>query len=108
MAQLLSYECFFALKGSKFFIIIVKPRPMCISLIGFQFHVPGSKENIFHLVKKSRLKPKFTILEFSKKSALDFKKQHFDYESISAIGCTSEGGQITKLDMVAISHNCKF
>ena len=28
------------------FLNIVKPKPMCVSGFGFQFHTPGTNENI--------------------------------------------------------------
>ena len=47
---------------------------------------------------------KFLELSKSKSS----KIQQFDYEYVSAVRCTSERGQMTKLEKIATSRNCNF
>ena len=48
------------------------------------------------------------LLEFSKSLCQTSKIQHIDCESISTVLCTSERGQMTKLDKVATNKNFKF
>ena len=55
----------------------VKPKPKCGSGIGFQFHTPGTKENILveklFLLKNHIFNQKSQISGIFKKSVLDFK-----------------------------------
>ena len=48
------------------------------------------------------------FLEFSKSQSKTSKIHLIDYEYISAVRCTSESGQKTKLEKVATRHNCNF
>ena len=48
------------------------------------------------------------FLEFSKSQSKTSKIHQFDYEYISAVRCTGERGQMTKLEKVATMHNCNF
>ena len=48
------------------------------------------------------------FLEFSKSLSLTLNIQQFDYEYIATVQCTSEKGQMTKVEKVANSHNCNF
>ena len=48
------------------------------------------------------------FLEFLKSQSKTSKIQQYAREYISAVRCTSERGQMTKLEKVATSHNCNF
>ena len=48
------------------------------------------------------------FLEFSKSQSLTSKIHQFDYEYISAVQCTGERGQMSKLEKVATMHNCNL
>ena len=98
----------------KTFNLVVKPKPKCGSGICFQFHTPGTKENIFSqknvFGKKSCFLPKITNFWNFQKVSLRLQRyvHQFDYASISAMRCTGERGQMTKLEKVATMHNCNF
>ena len=48
------------------------------------------------------------FLEFSRSQSKSSTIRQFDYEYISAVRCTGERGQMTKLEKVATRHNCNF
>ena len=48
------------------------------------------------------------FLEFSKSQSETSKIHQFDYGYISAVRCTGESGQMTKLETVATMHNSNF
>ena len=48
------------------------------------------------------------FLEFSKSQYWTSKIHQFDYEYISAVRCTGEREQMTKLEREATVHNCNF
>ena len=51
---------------------------------------------------------KSQISGISKSQSWTSKIHQFDYEYISAVRCTGERGQMTKLEKVATMQNCNF
>ena len=73
--------------------------------------------NVLHCTESLKLKTDFKFMHsFAQitnfwnfqKVCLRLQIQHFDDENISAVRCTSEWGQMTKLDKAATSHKMKI